>query len=286
MVYIHSQGETARDERQDFAWQVMRQALERTRAAYGGFSIRTAPVALRQLRLLQALDQGNREINVALLPVVPDDVRHSAFPVRIPVIGGLWSYRVLLVPADRQARFDAITTLEDLKRITIGQSWDWADTRILQDSGLQVVKGDTYDGLFKMLAAGRFDAFSRSIVETRDEYDALGDMAPKIAIERRLLLHYPMPEYFWFSDDPEGRRLARRIKAGLTSMVADRGLCRMIEKRFGKAVRSLSLERRIVIEIPNPQVGPEDHLGDPAYWCNPLPPGEPRASLHAETEKK
>ena len=286
MVYIHSQGETAQDHRQDFSWQVLRQALERTRASYGAFTIKTAPVALRQQRLLQALDQGNREVNIALLPVMPDSARHGVFPVRIPVLGGLWSYRVLLVPADRQGRFDSIRTLEDLKQIAIGQAWYWADTTILQDAGLQVVKGDTYDGLFKMLAAGRFDAFNRSVVEVRGEYDALGDMAAKLAIERRLLLHYPMPEYFWFSDDPAGRRLAQRVETGLASMVADHSLCRMVEERFGKALNSLSLDSRIVIEIANPLVGPEDHLDEPAYWCNPLPAGEPHAGLHQGSEKK
>ena len=270
MAYVHSQAENARDERQLFAWEVLQEALHRTSAAYGPYSIREAHISLRQQRLLQAMDQGNRDITIALLPVMPDGNQHTSFPVRIPVIGGLWGYRVLLIAADRQERFRSVHTLDDLKTVSLGQSWYWADTEILRKAGLQVVTGESYEGLFRMLATGRFDAFSRSVMEAGAEYDAHRDLTPKLAIESRLLLHYPMPEYFWFSGDTEGRRLAQRVREGLSSMVADRSLCRMVNNRFGKILRSLALTRREVIEIPNPQLGAEDHLGEPAYWCNPL----------------
>ena len=270
MAYVHCQAETTQDERQLFAWEVLQEALNRTSAAYGPYSIREAHISLRQERLLQAMDQGSRDITVALLPVMPDSARHTAFPVRIPVIGGLWGYRVLLIAAASQQRFKSVHTLEDLKTVSLGQSWYWADTEILRKAGLQVVTGESYEGLFRMLAAGRFDAFSRSIMEAGAEYDAHRDLVPNLVIERNLLLHYPMPEYFWFSGDAEGRRLAQRVRDGLSAMVADRSLCRMVDNRFGKIFRSLALPRREVIEIANPQLGAEDHLGEPAYWCNPL----------------
>jgi len=270
MVYIHCQPETAQDERQLFAWRVLQQALERTRPAYGEFVLKEASVSLRQPRQLQAIERGGRDINVALLPVMPESARSTVTPVRIPAIGGLWGYRVLLVAADRQARFDAIRTLDDLRSITIGQSWFWADTGILLKAGLQVVTGEAYDGLFKMLVAGRFDAFSRSVIEAAPEYEVRRDLLPKMAIERHLLLHYPMPEYFWFSDDAEGRRRAQRVRDGLMSMVEDRSLCRMVEKQFGESIRTLALDQRTVIEIPNSLMGPGDHLDEPAYWCDPI----------------
>jgi len=271
MSYVHCQAESAQDERQLFAWEVLQEALDRTSAAYGPYAIREARISLRQQRLLQAMDQGNRDITVALLPVMPDSVPHTSFPVRIPVIGGLWGYRVLLIAAAGQERFKSVHTLEDLKTVSLGQSWYWADTEILRKAGLQVVTGESYEGLFRMLAAGRFDAFSRSVMEAGAEYESHRDLVPRLAIERGLLLHYPMPEYFWFSGDAEGHRLAQRVQDGLSAMVADRSLCRMVHKRFGKILRNLALDRREVIEIPNPQLGAEDHVDEPAYWCNPLP---------------
>jgi len=270
MVYTRAHIEAGQDERQVFAWQVLREALERTRPAYGPYVMRVTEVSLLQRRLLQAMDQGGRDINVALLPIAQDNTRHSAFPVRVPVIGGLWGYRVLLVAAERQARFEQVRTLDDLKSVTIGQSLYWADTEILRTAGLQVVTGESYEGLFRMLAAGRFDAFSRSVTEAVTEYASHRDLKPALAIEPHLLLHYPMPEYFWFPGDPAGRRLAQRAEDGLSLMVADGSLCRMVEKAFGDSLRALDLSHRTVIEIPNPQIGPEDHLDEPAYWCNPL----------------
>jgi len=270
MVYVHVAPESDQDERQLFAWKILRQALERTRQSFGDYEIRQAQISLRQRRQIQALTQGGREIDVALLPVLPGVGESAVIPVRIPVVGGLWGYRVLLIRGDRQTRFDAVRDLEDLRKLTIGQSWFWPDKDILEKAGLTVVTGEAYEGLFKMLANSRFDAFSRGITEAEPEFRAREKRLPELAIERHILLHYPMPEYFWFADDATGRLLAQRIQEGLLAMVADRSLCRMVEETFGESLRSLDLDQRTLIEIPNPLLGAADHLDDRSFWCAPL----------------
>lgn len=270
MVYVHVAPESDQDERQLFAWKILRQALERTRQSFGGYEIGEAPVSLQQRRQIQALTQGGRDIDVALLPVLPGIEESTVIPVRIPVAGGLWGYRVLLIREDRQERFDAVRDLADLRKLTIGQSWFWPDTEILRKADLTVVTGEAYEGLFKMLASGRFDAFSRGITEAETEYRAREKRLPELTIERHILLHYPMPEYFWFANDATGRRLARRVQEGLLAMVADHSLCRMVEESFGESLRSLDLDHRTLIELPNPLLGDADHLDDRSFWCDPL----------------
>ncbi len=41
---------------------------------------------------------------------------------------------------------------------------------------------------------------------------------PGLAIERHLVLHYPMPVYFWFPNTPEDRKRAERVREGLRAM--------------------------------------------------------------------
>lgn len=264
MTYSHVRPESDSDARAQLAWDVLRVALERTRMSYGDYSIVTSRIEEPQRRLLRHADTGWQSVNISLLPVPAGTEAHNLVPVRIPVYGGLWGYRVLLIRAGEQARFDQIRSLADLRMMTIGQAEFWADVAILKSAGFNVKLGASYDGLFKMLRTGRFDAMSRSVIEVLDELKAHKDLA----VERNLLLHYPMPEYFWFSDDPSGRRLAARVNVGLLSMVADGSLRRMVKSRFAKTESELDLKHRHVIELPNPLLGGADQVSDPALWYN------------------
>ncbi|MDF5908869.1 hypothetical protein P4132_22180 [Pseudomonas aeruginosa] len=86
-------------------------------------------------------------------------------------------------------------TLDDLRRLRFGQRQDWADTPILRANGLEVKTSQSYESLFRMLDAGRFEVFPREVVVIDGELeDALprraapGDRpAPGPALPRGLL---------------------------------------------------------------------------------------------------
>ncbi|MET3130086.1 ABC-type amino acid transport substrate-binding protein [Oxalobacteraceae bacterium GrIS 1.11] len=106
-------------------------------------------------------------------------------------------------------------------RFSIGQGKGWADVAILEAARLSVVEGTSYEGLFSMLMAGRFDLFSRSVDEAVREYGERRASHPELALEPTLLLSYPLPRYFFVRRDAEGRQLAARIEAGLEIMLRD-----------------------------------------------------------------
>jgi len=90
----------------------------------------------------------------------------------------------------------------------------------MQALGSRVVAGENYDGLYRMLSARRFDAFSRGVTEIGPDFKRGQQFASGLAIERHLLLHYPLPVYFWSTNDADGKRRAERVRVGLASMVA------------------------------------------------------------------
>ena len=271
MVFVHAPPFSKDDKRAVAAWKILRMALERTRSAYGDFRIEESSSTLVMKRQLLSLEVNiEPQINIAFLPVSEADAENGVVPVRIPAYGGLWGYRVFLISDGSEPKFSNIESLADLKGVTIGESESWPDTAILRAAGLQIVTGESYEGLFKMLAGNRFDALNRSITEVMQEWRTRSNALATLKIERHILLHYPMPEYFWFRDDEQGRRLAHRVQDGLMSMVADHSLCREVAREFGQDIQDLNLNSRTVIEIPNPTLGAEDHVGDPAYWCSPL----------------
>ena len=50
-------------------------------------------------------------------------------------------YRIGIIRKGDQAQFDQLTSLEDLKKILMGQGLDWPDTNILNNNGFNVVPG-------------------------------------------------------------------------------------------------------------------------------------------------
>ena len=58
--------------------------------------------------------------------------------VRIPINRGLIGYRVFIIQKDRQADFDRVRSLADLKALTGGQGLGWIDTEIMKAANLKI----------------------------------------------------------------------------------------------------------------------------------------------------
>lgn len=267
MTFTYYDGQVELGHIKRFHWKVLEAALERTRDAYGDYKLVALPPAPGSRQRYELL-QRHPAISVAAFNGTAEQAQ-KLVPVRIPVDLGLLSYRVLLIREGDQPRFDRIRAAEDLKTIRFGLMPWWTDVKIMRWAGAPVVEGDNYDGLFRMLAAGRFDAFSRGITEIREDFKHGRDLAPGLAIERHLLLHYPLPVYFWFTNDEEGRRRAERVGAGLSTMVADGSLAAMVRTRYGEDIAALDLAGRRVIELANPELDGQDPLDDDRLWFHP-----------------
>jgi len=121
-----------------------------------------------------------------------------------------------------------------------------------------------------MLDAGRFDYFSRGVDEAIRELNERHGRHPQLAIEPTLLLRYPLPLYFFVRRDTEGRRLAKRIEAGLEIMIKDGSLNALFDRYKLGVIRQTDLKQRRLIEIPNPELSPQTPLARKELWYNPL----------------
>jgi len=257
------------DSRYDYDWDVLRTALHKTDARFGAFSMRQYDIPMSPQRVSQELRTPGGHINILVRATDPG-LEKDFLPIRLPADRGLLSYRVLLVRTDQLPRFAKVRTLQDLRSLRAGLGMDWADVPILRAAGLPVVEGRTYDGLFAMLDAGRFDYFSRGVDEAFRELGERRARHPQLAIEPTLLLRYPLPVYFFVRRDAEGERLARRIEAGLELMIKDGSLDALFEHYKLGVIRQANLKQRRVIEIPNPELSPQTPLTRKELWYNPL----------------
>ena len=256
------------DTRYDHYWQLLAQALAITESDYGPFALREATVPMTELRALDELETGKGSISVIVHGNVAD-YEQRLLPIRFPLDKGLLGYRVFLIRGEMQSKLDLVSGLEDLRRYSIGQGREWGDVTILRQAGLTVVEGTSYDGLFSMLAAGRFQLFSRSVVEVGEElaHEQLGH--PEFVIERHLMLFYPLTRYFYVTRSTAGETLARRISEGLERMLKNGRFDRMFEDFKSPFERQIGLRNRLLIRVANPLQTPETPLNRPELWYDP-----------------
>jgi len=256
------------DTRYDHYWDVLAQALAITEPDFGPYALREAPVPMTERRTMAELEAGDGTITVLVHGNVAD-YEKRLLPIRFPLDKGLLGYRVFLIRSDMQSRFDLVGGLDDLRRYSIGQGREWGDVTILRNAGLTVLEGTSYEGLFAMLAARRFDLFSRSVVEVGEELARAKPDYPELAIERHLLLFYPLTRYFYVSRSAAGYALARRISEGLERLLKNGRFERMFQTFKGQFERDIGFRDRLLIRIDNPLQTPETPLDRAELWYDP-----------------
>lgn len=257
------------DSRYDYDWAVLRAALEKTMPRYGVFEQHQSDVAMSPPRIVQEMTSPSGRINIFVRATSPE-LERQFLPVRLPVDRGLLGYRLLLIRAADQQRFSKVKTVADLRHLRAGLGQGWADVPIFEKAGVPVVEGSSYDGLFAMLEADRFDFYSRSADEALREFQERHGAHPRMAVEQTLLLHYPLPRYFFVRRDAEGKLLARRIETGMEMMIKDGTLDTLFQRYKGDLIKTTAMHKRRVIHLANPNLTPQTPLARGELWFNPL----------------
>ncbi|RED52532.1 substrate-binding periplasmic protein [Aestuariispira insulae] len=241
-------------------------ALKASSDFFGRYEIRTAKLVMTTKRTQREILSGMR-INIMRSPT-SDHLERNALPIRIPIMKGLLGYRVLMIRAEDQPKYDTVQTAADLTQYTLGQGNGWNDIPILEANGLKVERAPTYDSLFGMLAQSRFDFFPRGVNEILPELESRRARYPNLAADRALLLHYPFPVYFFVAGSAPD--LAARVELGLRRLKEDGRLEKLLLKHFGQHIEELNLTGRRLIELRNPYLPEKTPLDETGLWYNPF----------------
>jgi len=219
-----------------------------------------AVTASRSIELLRA----GQDIDVLVLTSTVER-EATLLPIRIPIDRGLLGYRVLLIRREDAPRFAQLQTLRDM---SLGQVSDWLDTRILERSGLTVVRSPTQGQLMGMLRAGRFDAYPRGLTQAWDELAAEGDS--DLMIEPTLAIYYPLARYFFVASG--NHALADRVERGFRLAIADGSFQRLFHDDPGnkRALALADLKHRRIIRLDNPFLPPGTPRDERGLWFEPL----------------
>ena len=246
--------------RSRYALAALQLALDKAGSA---LRIRPSRHPMEQQRALLHLEQGTAVDVVWTMTSTEREQR--LLPVRIPLDKGLYGWRIVILRKDRSELLRDVHSLPELRRLRAGQGHDWPDTQILRSHDLPVEVSASYESLFRMLRAGRFDYFPRAVLEAHDELAHVGN--EDLALDRHVVLHYPTALYFFFSRQrPE---LAETVGTGLELATRDGSFERLFQQYHGAELARARLTQRQVIELNNPLLPAQTPLQRKELWYRP-----------------
>jgi hypothetical protein len=259
--------ESKDDKRFDYAIELLKQALQKTENSDGPFKMAPAE-EMNVGRAIKFLANGKVERVNVIWTTSSENRENSLLPIQIPIRKGLLGYRIFLIKKQDRDKFSAIRTVDELKKLKVGQGQVWNDVKIFKANGFGLVTGSDYEGLFEMLIRGRFDYFSRGINEALNEYEVRKELLPDLFVEETILLYYPWPKYFFTSrKNPE---LAERIERGLRMMIEDGSFDEYFMKYHQKDIERANLKNRRVFKIHNHLLPSTTPFDQKELWFDPL----------------
>jgi len=268
LTVIYSPSAVSKDDKRfEYGVSLLRTILKKTSNSHGPFKMLPSE-NMNVGRAIEFLKAEEVETVNVVWTTTSEYRENSLLPIRIPIRKGLLGYRVFLIKKEDQAKFAAIQTLTELKRLKVGQGHIWNDVKVFEGNGFEVVTGPNYEGLFRMLMEGRFDYFSRGINEAPEEYEARKGMLPNLSIEDSILLYYPWPKYFFTSK--KSPVLAERIELGMKMMIKDGSFEKLFLKHHKKDIDRVNLESRKLFKIHNPLLPSTAPLDQEELWFDPV----------------
>lgn len=258
--------DSAIDRRNDYTTKLLTAILDRTRAQFGPYRLRYAPVYMYRDRLHSELLTG-QNVNVTAKATRPDWESSDLITIRIPVDKGITDYRLFLINREDQEKFRHIDNLDELRQLRLGVGHSWSSREVFLASGFNVESVLNWENLYKMLEARRFDYFPRALSEIFVEYDDRHTRYPQMAIEDSLMLYFPLPKYFFVS--PQAPHLARRIESGFLAMIRDGSFDRLFLAYHRPLIERAHFCSRRILRMENPQLSALTPLGHPEYWFDP-----------------
>ncbi|ACA85601.1 type 2 periplasmic-binding domain-containing protein [Shewanella woodyi] len=228
------------------SWQLnlLKEALSRVETQY---DISMLDTEMNQKRKVEEALAGSIDI---FWSMTSQQLEAVVLPVRIPIFKGLLGNRLLIIRSDEQQRFIDVKSRDDFLQFYAGQNRYWPDALILEENGLPLITSYKYKNLYPMLEGGRFDYLALGAQEIWQELDKNPD--PNLKVDSAILLQYRSPAYFFIS--PEKPLLAKDLKKGLESMIADGSFDQLFNKELeiDALYEQAQFSKRRIIRLQTP----------------------------------
>lgn len=262
-VIRYNISESHADPKQKYYIDLLKLILAASQDKYGEFQLKPVVVEMSQGRTSIMVQQGET-IDVTWR-MTSHNLEQNLQAIYIPILKGLMGVRLAIIRHDDMAIFSPNITLEQLKKMSAGQGYDWPDSDILRANGFDVIVGNAVS-LLSMLEKRRFDYFPRALHEPWIEIENKS----QFVVEEHFLLKYPAPMYFF--TNKANHRLAQRIHEGFSAIV-DSGAFNEFFLQHPVTQNILvkaNLPQRKVFTLKNPLLSEKSRevLNDRSLWLD------------------
>ena len=185
----------------------------------------------------------------------------NSFILEKPILQNFLGYRQLIVRKERLAEFEAISSWDELLKLTAGQAAQWPDVKILEEAGVKVVGGGSYQSLFPMLLHKRFDYLSLGAGEIFGSLEKQEQLKEHFAVVENIVIYYPWPIYYFVSRTCPN--LYDRLKYSMEKTKKNGRFETLFESHYGDEIRRLNKPSTKVFVIDNPNTRYAPQYGAP-----------------------
>jgi hypothetical protein len=250
----------AKDARHAYKFELITKILQVTRAEFGDYQL--APFGEEPSAKRQALLISEGKI-LNLLWASPGTViaRADVITIKVDILRGLLGYRVCLI---NPANFPDSDKLQSLSQLQIAQGLNWADVEIYKHNDIQPKQAPTFEALFEMLAAKRFECLPLGADEVMYTWRDQKNKFPFLAIEPNVLIYYDYPIYLHISKQfPE---LAARVELGLQKLQRNGEFDRLFKQHHAADIAQLHLNQRKIFCLKSPYLPEQGQCEKPLVF--------------------
>lgn len=246
VLTYHSQ-DNNKDTRKVYEVEILKLALDKTIDTYGQYELKPSnPMTLK--RALATLEIDKIKNFIVKTSTTNEMINQFAY-TNFPVDRGVLSYRVSFISPKTKEKISEINSIEELKKLRIGQGVGWLDTDILKHNGFNVKVIENYDSFFNMIVLNRLDLFSRGINEILGEYKSHGYLE-KLTHDETFTIYYPLPRFFFMHKS--NSEITKRIEKGLKLAYEDGSLDELFKQYYQPSIDFLKMKDRKIYKLENP----------------------------------
>jgi ABC-type amino acid transport substrate-binding protein len=261
VIYPGSESTEGKDQRTIFFIKLLKVILAQSTKSY---RVQASALGLTSARQVQMVRTG--EIDVVWITTNTEGAE-DLMPIEIPLDKGLIGWRLFLINKEDQPLFSAVKSIEDLRKIPLGQVQYWHDTQILLANQFHVVATPAYATTFKMLKRKRFLYFPRSMSEIWNEQE--NEKNDGIVVEKDLLIQYPITYFYYVRKG--NITLANDIKSGFEKIIQNGTYEQLFQEYNRQYIENTDLARRRIFKLDNPYLVEDAYIKYKDFWFQQPP---------------
>lgn len=261
MLIKHNLTASENENSLSYEYAVLKLILEKSKDKYGEYKL-IKSVKMSQSRAFHELSKASPEVNV-IASMTSIEREKQSTPIRVCLFKGLLGVRIPIVLKIEKDRIENIKTIQEFKRLSVGQVFDWPDTHILEANKMNVIKTSVYTGLFPMLVLKRFDIFPLGALEVyhiEKEHEAKYNLS----VIEKWAIAYPTGYYFFVNK--ENKLLEDRLNYGFMTAIKDGSFNEIFNKYNNNFLLSANLENRKIFKLKNPILPNTTVFKDKNLW--------------------